>query len=208
MPLKYWDEAFLAATYLINCLPTKVLNFSSPLETLFQEKPSYTGLRIFGCSCWPNLRPFNTHKGQFRSKQCVFLGYSNLHKGFKWGLDVSSGRIYISHDVVFNETFYPFSKFNPNAGAHLRSEILLLPLQIQPPTTLGQGDKSIDNFNSDVHVITASTNGSGSSEHATNTFVEFGAGDRLEFILQQEVHVQVSSTREPTLGTDLRADSI
>jgi IS30 family transposase len=29
MSLKYWDEAFLAATYLINHLPTKVLDFSS-----------------------------------------------------------------------------------------------------------------------------------------------------------------------------------
>jgi hypothetical protein len=27
MPLKYWDEAFLATTHLINHLPTKVLNF-------------------------------------------------------------------------------------------------------------------------------------------------------------------------------------
>jgi hypothetical protein len=65
MPLKYWDEAFLAATYLINRLPTKVLQFSTPLELLFKEKPNYDGLRTFGCACWPNLRPFNTHKLQF-----------------------------------------------------------------------------------------------------------------------------------------------
>lgn len=178
MPLKYWDEAFLAATYLINRLPTKVLNFSSPLETLFQEKPNYTGLRTFGCSCWPNLRPFNTHKLQFRSKQCVFLGYSNLHKGFKC-LDVSGGRIYISRDVVFDETVYPFSKLNPNAGARLRSEILLLPLQIQPSTTPGlpsQGDEFIDDSNNDVHVIPASTNGSGSSEHVEKILVSLVQG--------------------------------
>jgi hypothetical protein len=62
MPLKYWDEAFLAATYLINRLPTKVLDFSSPLEILFKETPNYVGLRTFGCVCWPNLRSFNTHK--------------------------------------------------------------------------------------------------------------------------------------------------
>jgi hypothetical protein len=95
MPLKYWDEAFLAATYLINHLPTKTLDFSSPLERLFKEKPSYLGLRTFGCACWPNLRPFNNHKLQFRSKQYVFLGYSNMHKGFKC-LDVTEGQIYIS----------------------------------------------------------------------------------------------------------------
>jgi histone deacetylase 1/2 len=95
MPLKFWDEAFLAATYLINRLPTKVLDFFSPLERLFQEKPHCNGLRTFGCACWPNLRPFNTHKLQFRSKQCVFLGYSNMHKGFKC-LDVAADRVYIS----------------------------------------------------------------------------------------------------------------
>jgi hypothetical protein len=30
MPLKYWDEVFLAAAYLISQLPTKVLQFLSP----------------------------------------------------------------------------------------------------------------------------------------------------------------------------------
>jgi hypothetical protein len=40
MPLKYWDEAFLAATYLINRLLIKILDFSSPLERLFQKKTS------------------------------------------------------------------------------------------------------------------------------------------------------------------------
>jgi hypothetical protein len=112
MPLKYWDEALLAATYLINRPPTKVLDFSSPLEILFQEKPNYASLRTFGCACWPNLSPFNTHKLQFYSKQCIFLGYSNLHKGFKC-LDVAEGRVYISGDVVFDEMVYPFHKLNP-----------------------------------------------------------------------------------------------
>jgi IS30 family transposase len=55
MPLKYWDDAFLAATYLINRLSTKVLDFSSPLEILFKETPNYAGLHTFGCACWPNL---------------------------------------------------------------------------------------------------------------------------------------------------------
>jgi hypothetical protein len=71
------------------------------------------------------LRPSNTRKLQFRSKRCVVLGYSNLHKGFKC-LDVSEGRIYISRDVVFDETIFPFSELHPNAGARLHEEILLL----------------------------------------------------------------------------------
>jgi histone deacetylase 1/2 len=68
MPLKYWDEAFLAATYLINRTPTKLLQYSTPLETLFHDKPDYSSLRVFGCACWANLRPYNSRKLQFRSK--------------------------------------------------------------------------------------------------------------------------------------------
>jgi hypothetical protein len=62
----------------------------------------------------------------------VFLGYSSHHKGYKC-LDVSSGRVYISRDIVFDETVFPFSKLHPNDGAHLRSEISLLPSSLVDP---------------------------------------------------------------------------
>jgi hypothetical protein len=125
VPLKYWDEAFLAATYLINRTPAKTLKFSTPLEVLFHEKLDYSILHVFGCPCWPNLHPYNTRKLAFRSKRCAFLGYSNMHKGFKC-LDVSTGRIYISRDVVFDEQIFPFATLHANAGARLSSEIELL----------------------------------------------------------------------------------
>ena len=62
----------------------------------------------------------------FRSKQCVFLGYSTQHKGVKC-LDVATGHVYISRDVIFDETKFPFADLHPNAGALLRQEILLFP---------------------------------------------------------------------------------
>ena len=37
--------------------------------------------------------------------------------------------MYISPDVVFDENVFPFAKLHPNAGAHLQSEIYLLPSQ-------------------------------------------------------------------------------
>jgi len=58
-------------------------------------------LRTFGCACFPFLRPYNAHKLNFRSQECVFLGYSSSHKGYK--CLSSSGKIYISKDVIFNE---------------------------------------------------------------------------------------------------------
>jgi hypothetical protein len=68
MPLKFWDEAFLTTTYLINRLPSKVSHDLTPLECLFEHRPDYSFLRTFGCAYWPHLHPYNTHKVQFRSK--------------------------------------------------------------------------------------------------------------------------------------------
>jgi transposase InsO family protein len=105
IPLKFWYEAFLTATYLINRLPTRVIDNKCPLERLFNTPPNYSLLRVFGCACWPNLRPYNKHKLSFRSKECVFLGYSSLHKGYKC-LDPDSDRVYISRDAIFDENIF------------------------------------------------------------------------------------------------------
>jgi histone deacetylase 1/2 len=65
MPLKFWDEAFLTTTRLINLLPSKVVNYKTPTELLLKETSDYSPLRVFGCACWPNLRPFNSRKLEF-----------------------------------------------------------------------------------------------------------------------------------------------
>ena len=165
MPLKYWDEAFLSAVYLINRLPTKLLDFSTPLEILEKIKPDYASLRIFGCACYPNLHPFNARKLEYCSKQCAFLGYSNLHKGYKC-LDISSGRIYISRDVIFDETIFPFAKLHDNAGICLISEILLLPPHLLNP---GQFDHGGENNSDDPIVANTPLKPANlSREHAEN----------------------------------------
>lgn len=65
-PPEYWVEAFNTALYLINRLPTKILNFVSPYEKLFKRAPDYSILRTFGCACFPYLRPYNKNKLEFR----------------------------------------------------------------------------------------------------------------------------------------------
>jgi hypothetical protein len=107
MPLRFWDDAFQTACYLINRLPTHVLQNKSPFEKLFKSVPDYLFLKTFGCACWPNLRPYNSHKLQPCSLQCVFLGYSLLHHGYKC-LHIPTNRLYISRDVIFLENSFPF----------------------------------------------------------------------------------------------------
>ncbi|KAL5750487.1 hypothetical protein ACOSP7_025090 [Xanthoceras sorbifolium] len=101
MSLRFWDKAFLTATYLINRMPTHVLNGKSPYTSLFGVEPDYTSLRVFGCLVYPHLRPYNKHKLQFRSAACTFIGYNNQFNGYRC-LN-STGRVYITRNVVFDE---------------------------------------------------------------------------------------------------------
>jgi histone deacetylase 1/2 len=112
VPFRFWSDAFVTACFLINRLPTRLLHMKTPLEILLHETPDYSFFKVFGCACWPHLRPYNHHKLEYRSKQCVFLGYSPLHKGYKC-LHIPSNRVYISRDVVFDETVFPFSSLPP-----------------------------------------------------------------------------------------------
>ena len=108
VPLCFWDDAFQTACYLINHLPTPILQNQSPFTKLFKISPDYSLLKFFGSTCWPNLRPYNSNKLQPRSLQCVFLGYSLRHRGYKC-FHVSTNRLYISRDVIFQENSFPFS---------------------------------------------------------------------------------------------------
>jgi hypothetical protein len=97
----------------------------------------------------------STHTNYNSAPNSVFfLGYNNLHKGFKY-LDVVEGRVYISRDVVFDETIFPFHKLNPNAGARLRAEILLLPSTSQGHAT---GDEFMDDPMTDMLINHVATN--------------------------------------------------
>lgn len=105
-PLHFWWNAFHTAVFLINRLPTPVLNNVSPFFKLFQQHPDYSILRVFGCACYPYLRPYNRHKLEFRSSRCIFIGYSPHHKGYQ--CLHSSGRVYVSNHVIFDEKSFPY----------------------------------------------------------------------------------------------------
>jgi hypothetical protein len=47
MPLKYWDQAFLTATHLINRTPSKRIAYDTPLHRLLGATPDYSNLRVF-----------------------------------------------------------------------------------------------------------------------------------------------------------------
>ena len=128
----YWEDAFQTATNIINRLPTPVLSQKSPFEILYNRLPDYNFMRVFGCACWPNLRPYNKNKLNFRSKTCIFIGYSLCHQGYKC-LDLSTGKIYISRHVVFDETLFPYSTQSVSDTNSNNSSSVSLPQQLGVP---------------------------------------------------------------------------
>ena len=49
-PQDLWVEVAITAVYLINLLPTSTLNWDTPYFRLYNCLPSYSSLRVFGCS--------------------------------------------------------------------------------------------------------------------------------------------------------------
>lgn len=70
-----------------------------------------------------------------------------MHKGFKC-LDPAEGRIYISRDVVFDESIFPFSSLRPNVGAQLQAEIALLPPSLLSPNDSFGNTTLLDQYTS------------------------------------------------------------
>lgn len=105
LPYTYWTNAFQTAVYLINRLPTPVLNLETPMSLLYKKSPDYKALQPFGCACYPCLKPYNSHKFQYHSEKCVFLGPAPQHRGYK--CLSSTGRVYISRHVVFDSSLFP-----------------------------------------------------------------------------------------------------
>ncbi|KAE8659142.1 Detected protein of confused Function [Hibiscus syriacus] len=108
LPIKFWSHAFTMAVYIINRLPSEIISGKTPFEVLYQKTRDYSGMKEFGCDCFPFLRPFNQHKLDFRSRQCVFLGPNISHHGYKC-LD-SDGRVFVSRRVRFDEQVFKFNK--------------------------------------------------------------------------------------------------
>nr|KYP75335.1 Retrovirus-related Pol polyprotein from transposon TNT 1-94 [Cajanus cajan] len=134
LPMQFWDHAFLTSVYLINRLPSSSIQHDVPFRKLFHQLPDYNFLRIFGCSCFPHLRPYNKNKLQLRSQECVFLGYSTSHKGYK--CLAPTGRIFISKDVIFCETRFPYPSLFPASATNPPTSSIPVPLVItslQPP---------------------------------------------------------------------------
>lgn len=50
---------------------------------LLHQKPDYLNFRVFGCTCYPLIRPYRHSKLNPKSVPCTYAGYSPVQEGLK-----------------------------------------------------------------------------------------------------------------------------
>lgn len=109
LPMKFWSDLLLTATYIYNRLPIKLLNKKSPYEILNGRKLDYSKMKVFGSLCYTtNIQPQKSKFDQ-RAYRCVLLGYLIGFKAYKLYILDTKG-IWILRDMVFREHIFPFHK--------------------------------------------------------------------------------------------------
>ncbi|KAL6313697.1 hypothetical protein AAG906_010115 [Vitis piasezkii] len=91
VPKQFWADAISTACFLINRMPSTVLNDQIPYSILFPKNTCYVR----------DVRPSVT-KLDPKALKCVFLGYSRLQKGYRC-FSPDLNKYVVSTDVVFSE---------------------------------------------------------------------------------------------------------
>ena len=94
VPKHFLGEAVLTATYLINRMPSRILKFKTPCQSLLQIFPhtkiiSSLDPKIFGCLAFVHIHQQHHSKLDPKSIKCTFIGYSSHQKGIQlYGCDI------------------------------------------------------------------------------------------------------------------------
>ncbi|GAA0152010.1 hypothetical protein LIER_10601 [Lithospermum erythrorhizon] len=89
--------------------PSHILGDQSPFQVLLGTVPPIDHLWVFRCLCFAHDKQSKGDKFASRSRRCMFVGYPNTQKGWKL-YDLESKEIFVSRDVKFYETEFPFLK--------------------------------------------------------------------------------------------------
>ncbi|KAL2337821.1 hypothetical protein Fmac_012267 [Flemingia macrophylla] len=107
LPKSFWSFAVNHVVFLINRLPSPVLNQLSHFQLLYNTKPNLNDLIVFGSLCFASTLQQHRTKLDPRAKKCLFLGFKPGTKGYIV-FDLQNKEISISRNVIFYEHIFPF----------------------------------------------------------------------------------------------------
>ncbi|XP_075101888.1 uncharacterized protein LOC142177312 [Nicotiana tabacum] len=107
VPIQYWSECILTATYLVNRFLSSVLKGKTLYQILFGKPHVYDSLKVFGYFCYASTLAHNKGKFDPKAHACAFLGYSQHQKGYKL-LELKPKTVFVSRDVKLYENHFPF----------------------------------------------------------------------------------------------------
>lgn len=106
LPLSYWGEALTSAAYLINRVPSRSVDFQTPLQALSShvDAPAVPNLppHVFGCVAFVHLHKQQMSKLEPRALRCVFVGYALNQKGYRY-YHPPTKKLFVIVDVAFHE---------------------------------------------------------------------------------------------------------
>jgi hypothetical protein len=102
-------------------------------------------------------------------------------------LEISTGRVYISRDVVFDENVFPLALLHPNVGAQLRQELLLLPDLLNPFVGGTNNDDYMPNTHSPMPPVSSMQEIEENLEENGADLSPSGAGNRMQATTGQTI---------------------
>ena len=106
LPKTFWAEVIACVVFLLNRYPTKAIFGRTPEEVWSGYKPNVSFLRFFRCIAYSHITKEHIKKFDDKSDKCIFIGYSDLTKGYRL-YNPETRKLIMSRDVQFlkNETW-------------------------------------------------------------------------------------------------------
>lgn len=99
---KFWGEAVVFFTNILNCLSCKALKSTTPYEVWTRIKPDISLLKSFGCKAFFHVPDEIRMKLEPKSIECIFLGISKTSKVYRF-YNPKTHKLVKSRNAIFCE---------------------------------------------------------------------------------------------------------
>ena len=82
--LQFWVESLNCDNYIVNCTPTKDLKYITSKEAWSKIKPDAIHFQVFDSKAWAHIPHEKSKPLHPKSEKCIFVGYSEEVKGYRF----------------------------------------------------------------------------------------------------------------------------